>query len=218
LKRRWLTPAPLAIEFAARLRNNPVAGIAGRHFRLLHDFSVATVLAGLCKGNLAMWMIILGALLVLAAATGAAAWSAVSTVRATIAEVLSLLSLAGAAGFMLFDVGPRFQELDIGFGVELPVVTIWALRVLYFTPHEVVFLIGNLIGSGRRWHLFLRNPSAAGNSAKRQVLRSHCQFFGWITGSFVYCGHRLAISATPGNPVLNKNGRFWFGLGDVRRD
>ena len=97
-----------------------------------------------------MWMIILGALLVLAAATGAAAYSAVSTVRATIAEVLSILSLAGAAGFMLFDVGPRFQELYIGFGVELPLVTIWALRVLHFALHDGIFLIVNvnLVGLG----------------------------------------------------------------------
>jgi hypothetical protein len=85
---------------------------------------------------------------VLAAATGAAAWSAVSTVRATIAEVLSLLALAGAARVMLFDVGPRFQELYIGFGVEVPVVTVWALNVLHFTLHGGIFLIANLIGSG----------------------------------------------------------------------
>ena len=106
------------------------------------------MLAGFCEGELRMWMVILGALLILAAAAGAAAYSAISTVRATIAEVLSLLALAGAASFMLFNVGPRFKEMYIGFGVEVPVVTVWAIRVLDFVHLGGIFLIASLIGLG----------------------------------------------------------------------
>ena len=129
-----------------RLSKNPVAGIASQHFRLLHHFFVAAVLAGFCEGESAMWMIILGALLVLAGAMGASAYRSVSPVSATISEVISLLVLAGAAGFMLFYVGPRFKELYIGFGAEVPVVTVWAIRVLDFVRLWGIFLIPSLIG------------------------------------------------------------------------
>jgi hypothetical protein len=146
---------------------------------LPHDFYVAAVLEGFCEGDLAMWMIILGALLVLAAATGAAAWSAASTVRATIAEVLSLLALAGAAGLMLFDVGPRFQELYIGFGVEVPVVTVWALRVLHFTLHGGIFLIANLIGSG------VVGGISFYEAHRQQETRRSARFYSLIANSLV---------------------------------
>ena len=128
-----------------------------------------------------MWMIILGALLVLAAATGAAAYSAVSTVRATIAEVLSVLALAGAAGFMLFDVGPRFQEIYIGFGVELPVVTIWALRVLHFTLHDGIFLIVNvnLVGLG------VVGGISFYKAHRQQETRQSARFYALIANSLV---------------------------------
>ena len=113
---------------------------------LLHHSFVVAVLAGFCEGELAMWIIFLAALLVFAAAMGAAAYRSVYTVRATISEVISLLALAGAAGFMLFYVGPRFKELYIGFGAEVPIVTVWAIRVLDFVRLRGIFLIPSMIG------------------------------------------------------------------------
>jgi uncharacterized membrane-anchored protein len=148
-------------------------------FQVAHDFYAAAVLEGFCKGELAMWMIILGALLILAAAMGESAYRSVSTVRATVSEVISLLALAGAAGFMLFDVGPRFKELYIGFGAEVPVVTVWAIRVLDFVHFGGIFLIASLIGLG------VVGGVSFYRAHRRQETRRSARLFSLIANSLV---------------------------------
>jgi type II secretory pathway component PulF len=80
---------------------------------------------------------------------------------------------------MLFDVGPRFQELYIGFGVELPVVTIWALRVLHFTLHDGIFLIANLIGLG------VVGGISFFEAHRQQETRQSARFYALIANSLV---------------------------------
>lgn len=106
---------------------------------------------------------VLGFLLMVAAISAVAAYRASSTVQATAAEILSIVTLVGAKAILLFDVGPRLEQLYIGFGVELPQVTVWAIRALRsgLVPNALflVNLAGLGIVGGLQFYYFHRQES-----------------------------------------------------------
>ena len=95
-----------------------------------------------------MSVVILGLLVVIAAVSGVVAYFAISTVRATIAELASIVALVGALGLLLFEVVPRFIDIYSGFGVKLPAVTLWAIRSLQNARDQAFFFMSNVIGLG----------------------------------------------------------------------
>lgn len=95
-----------------------------------------------------MSVVILVLLVIIAAVSAVVAYYAISTVRATIAMVVSVVALVGALGLLLFAVGPRFTEIYSGFGVELPAVTVFAIRSLQDARDLALFIMSNVIGLG----------------------------------------------------------------------
>ena len=94
-----------------------------------------------------MSILVLIALVVMAAVGGAVAYRADSTVRAAIAQAISVFSASLAIGAVLLYVGPRFKETYIGFGVELPGLTVWAINVVDLALTYAPFVLLNLVGS-----------------------------------------------------------------------
>lgn len=86
-------------------------------------------------------------LLIWAAVAARVAYVSESTRRATIAQAIAATSLVVSAGLLLFFVGPRFKELYIGFGVELPKVSVLIIKA-----------VDNAI---RVWFVFIPNLAAA---------------------------------------------------------
>ena len=84
---------------------------------------------------------------VVAAIGGVVAYRADSTVRAAIAQAMSVFSASLAIGVVLLYVGPRFKETYIGFGVELPGLTVWAIHVVDLSLTYAPFVLLNLVGS-----------------------------------------------------------------------
>ena len=94
-----------------------------------------------------MSVLVLILLVVVAAVGGVVAYRADSTGRAAIAQAMSAFSASFAIGFVLLYVGPRFKETFIGFGVELPGLTVWAVHVVDLALTYAPFILLNLVGS-----------------------------------------------------------------------
>ena len=94
-----------------------------------------------------MSVLVLIVLVVVAAVGGVVAYRADSTVRAAIAQAMSVFSASLAIGVVLLYVGPRFKETYIGFGVELPGLTVWAIHVVDLALTYAPFVLLNLVGS-----------------------------------------------------------------------
>lgn len=94
-----------------------------------------------------MSVLVLIVLVVVAAVAGVVAYRADSTVRAAIAQTMSVFSASLAIGIVLLYVGPRFKETVIGFGVELPGLTVWAIKVVDLALTYTPFILLNLVGS-----------------------------------------------------------------------
>ena len=113
-----------------------------------------------------MSVLVLIVLVVVAAVGGVVAYRADSTVRAAIAQAMSVFSASLAIGFVLLYVGPRFKETFIGFGVELPGLTVWAIHVvdlaLTYAPFVLINLVGSSILGAVLFFLGHRDPQVRG--------------------------------------------------------
>jgi type II secretory pathway component PulF len=94
-----------------------------------------------------MSVLVLIALVAVAAVGGIIAYRADSTARAAIAQAMSVFCASLAIGMVLLYVGPRFKETVIGFGVELPGLTVWAMHVVDLALTYAPFVLLNLVGS-----------------------------------------------------------------------
>lgn len=121
-----------------------------------------------------MSMVILGLLVIFAPVCGVVAYFAISTVRATIAEVACIVASAGALGLLVFKVGPHFAEMYIGFGIELPAVTAWAIRSLQNAMDVAFYFIANVIGlsivGGILFYLHHRQEETRENARRISLL------------------------------------------------
>ncbi len=93
----------------------------------------------------AVWLLLL---LLVASWAARVAYVSESTRRATIAQAVAATSLVIAAGLLQFYVGPRFKELYIGFGVELPKPSVIAIKALDSAMRVWFIFIPNLAVGG----------------------------------------------------------------------
>jgi type IV pilus assembly protein PilC len=184
----------------------------GKHSKIFNQLYCNMVAAGEASGNLD------GVLIRLAEYQEKTA-SLIRKIKGamTYPVILSIVAV-GATGLLLTFVVPRFGEMFMDLGGELPLPTRIVMAISYFLQHYIIFIILAIIGASVGLNYYYKTEKGAmlidglrlklpilGDLARKSAISRFSQTLSTLLSSGVSILDALSITAkTAGNKVLEK--------------